>query len=275
WWQRADGAALLTEFRKRTPSDDNREKALALVRRLSDESFAVREKAATDLVALGDAALPLLRQAVSQDEPRIGLYAGRCLQQFDQASPGSLPGAAIRLLMLRNPAGATEALLGYLPFAENRGREAELRTALAIVGIHEGRPDPALVRGLGDRVAQRRAAAAEVLCKAAVAEQRPAVRKLLQDPDAEVRLRVAMALAAARDKEGVPVLVALFGELPVEQALQVEEFLSRLAGAEGPTNRWDGTSATRQRCRDAWAGWWRTQGPKLDLNGSDSLEWLF
>jgi hypothetical protein len=114
-----------------------------------------------------------------------------------------------------------------------------------------------------------------VLCKAALAEHRPAVRNLLHDADAEVRLRVAMALAAARDKEAVPVLVALFGELPVEQALQVEEFLSRLAGAEGPANRWDGTPATRQRCRDAWAGWWRTQGPKLDLNGSGNLEWLF
>src|SRR5262249_3282446 len=38
---------------------------------------------------------------------------------------------------------------------------------------------------------------------------------------------------------------------------------------------WDGAPATRTQRRDTWAAWWRTQGPKLDLGGRDSLDWLF
>jgi HEAT repeat protein len=275
WWQRTDGPAVLAEFRRRTPSNADREQALGLLRQLGDPSAAVREQAATALVALGDAALPLLRQAVHQDDPRIAPYAVRCLQQFDGNAPGPLPNAAIGLLMLRKPAGATEALLAYLPFAETRAAEAQLQTALAVVGIRDGRPDPALVRGLEDRVAQRRVAAAEVLARADLPEQRPAVRRLLQDPEPDVRLRVAMALAAARDKEAVPVLITLLGDLPAEQGLEVEEFLTRLAGTDGPADRWDGAAATRGQRRDTWAAWWRTHGLKLDLNGRDNLDWLF
>src|SRR5689334_21135774 len=41
-----DGPGLLECFRKRTPTDRDRERAAALIRRLSEDAFAVRQKAA-------------------------------------------------------------------------------------------------------------------------------------------------------------------------------------------------------------------------------------
>src|SRR5262249_29823188 len=72
--------------------------------------------------------------------------------------------AAARLLAARRPAGAAEALLGYLPFAEEDAA-GDIEAALAAVGVPDGRPDPALLRALGDPSPARRAAAAEILCR--------------------------------------------------------------------------------------------------------------
>src|SRR5438445_97613 len=79
-----------------------------------------------------------------------------------------------------------------------------VRGALASVAVRGGMADAALTDALTSKDAVRRGAAAEAMCRAGAAEQMPAVRKLLKDPNASVRLRTALALAAARDKEAVP-----------------------------------------------------------------------
>src|SRR6266540_3616034 len=77
----------------------------------------------------------------------------------------------------------------------------------------------------GEDAARRLARAAgrrtgEVLAGVANAEVRPAVRKLLADPDLAVRLRVAVALACAADRQAVPVLIDLLADLPGEHRWQ-------------------------------------------------------
>ena len=77
-----------------------------------------------------------------------------------------------------------------------------------------------------------------MLCRAKVASQKEAVRKLLGDPDAGVRLQVGMALARASERDAVPVLIELLGQLPQTQGWQVEDFLFRLARRQGAADAW-------------------------------------
>jgi HEAT repeat protein len=274
WWNKYEGAALLDEFRKRTLTDEQREKILALIRRLGDEEFAVREKASAELLAIGKPALFLLRQAVTDADPEISQRSQKCVQALESGAVVNLPLVAARLVALRKPPGAAEALLAFVPFADDETTGQEVQTALAALAFRHGKPDSALLRALDDRVGLRRAAAAEALCQAGSAEQWPLLRKLLTDSDAAVRLRVALALASAGDREGVPALIALLTELPADQAWRAEDGLLRVLGEQAPRIPLGTDAAGRQKCRDGWAAWWKEQGPKVELARLDGTQRL-
>jgi HEAT repeat protein len=266
WWRAADGAAVLDELRRRSLPDPDFERAAALVRRLDDGSADARESAAAELTALGPRAAPLLRRAARQGSPRAAALAARCLEDIERDAPARpLPSGAVRLLALRRPEGALEAVLAYLPTAEGDEAAEPLYDLLAALGVRDGRAAPALAAALGDRLAVRRAAAAVALCRGGAGDAMPAVRKLLADPDPEVRLRAGLALAARGEKEAVPALIALLPELPDEPAAEAEDFLYRLAGDDAPPAGAGEGRAGRERARDAWAAWWRAHGPSADL----------
>ncbi len=265
WWQSTTGANLLDVFRKRTLSEADREKVLGLIRNLGDPDLVVREKAAAVLVAMGPAAAPLLHQAMQKADAQARPYAAKCLELIEKDGSTILPAAAVRLIALRKPAGAAAALLGYLPFAENDGITEEIKTALTAVAEVNGRADPVLAKALKDKAGARRAAAAEVLCRSDRADQLALVRPLLQDPDLNVRLRVALALAGARDKQAIPVLIALLGDLPPEQSSPAVDYLYRLAGDKAPSFLQTNDDAARRKWRDSWADWWAKNGAAVDL----------
>src|SRR5438105_4298376 len=81
----------------------------------------------------------------------------------------------------------------------------------------------------------RRAAAVAALLRSGSAEQRRPLRKYLQDPDPHVRLEAGLALVDARDRDAVPVLIALITELPQERCWPIEDVLCRLAGEQTPS----------------------------------------
>jgi HEAT repeat protein len=208
WWSCTDGPALLAEFRKRTPSAADIDKYQVLVRKLHDSSVPIREQAKADLVAYGSVVLPVLWDSVrgSGDAERrsrvqdcVQAIHNNGYEEYKKNERRSLPPVAYRLLAMRKPAGAVEALLAYLPWAVTQGMAGEVQTALTSLAVRDGKVDPALVRALDDPLPARRALAAEVLAKAGGAEQRSAVRKLLRDADPNVRLRAAFALAAANE----------------------------------------------------------------------------
>src|SRR5262249_58824491 len=104
----------------------------------------------------------------------------QCLEPIEGDAVKPLPDAAPRLLALRRPEGTIETILAYLPFAESETLAAQLIDVLASAGCTEGKPDPALLRALEDKVSVRRAAATVALCKGKADENTlPAVRKLL------------------------------------------------------------------------------------------------
>jgi hypothetical protein len=261
----SDGPALLTSFRQRTLTDTDRPRIQALIRQLGDDDFAVREKASAALVRAGPSARPLLHEAARHEDREVAWRALQCLQQIDKLSTPALLGAAARLLAHHRPAGSAEALLAFLAHAEEAGVTDEVCSCLAAVARRGGRLEPALVRALGDKRALQRAAAGEVLCRVGGAEHRAAVRKLLRDPEPTVRLRVALALVAAQDKDAVPVLIALLTELPLEQTWRVEELLYRIAGERAPEVALGTDDETRKKCRGAWEAWYKEHGAGLDL----------
>jgi HEAT repeat protein len=256
-----DGASLLQYFRKRTIQDVDGERIKQLIEQLGDDSFDVRQKASSELAALGTAAVNELRRAARySDDIEVVRRAERCLQLIETGSGTSVPAAAARLLAVRKPEGTARVLLAYLPTVDRPALSEEIRHTLTAVALRGGQADPALVAALSDRSPVRRAAAAEALLQGGAAGERPAVARLLRDPDATVRLRVGLLLARARDRSAVSVLIDLLGELPRGQAWQVYDFLSILAGDKAPTAAPGTDPESRRQCRDAWAAWWKKEG---------------
>jgi hypothetical protein len=262
----SEGPALLDFFRKRTLADVQREKILALIKQMGDDSFKVREQAFADLLALGPTAAPLLRQAQqSETDIEIVRRAERCLALIEKNYSAAITAAAVRLLAQRKPEGAAAVLLAYLPFAEEQAVVDEIKTTLTVTGFPDGQPDKALLAALKDKLPLRRAVAAEVLLRGGKDGQRAAVRELLNDPDPSVRVRVAVALVEKKDKDAVPVLITLLAEAPRDQCWQAEDLLYRLAGDQAPAVSLGTTDAARRQARDAWAAWWKKHGETLDL----------
>jgi HEAT repeat protein len=266
WWRGTDGPELLDEFRRRTLTPETMSRARALIAKLGDVSFPVREAAATDVAALGRVALPLLREAAHDPDAEVARRAGAIVRRFEQEPNDPLPAAAARLLALRKPAGAAEVLLAYLPAAEGEDTAAEVEAALTAVAVRDNRPEPAVLRALGDASPRRRAAAAEALCRAGSAEGVWAAHKLLRDADLSVRLRAATALASAGQRDAVPVLIELVTELPREQSWQAQEVLARLAGEGAPEAVAAEDAAGRKKAADAWAAWWKANADRADLS---------
>jgi WD40 repeat protein/HEAT repeat protein len=175
-----------------------------------------------------------------------------------------LPSVLPRLLAVRKPAGATEALLAFLPFTDDQAMKEEIGKALKSLVLVDGQPDPAVLKALNDPLPVRRIAAAEALVGTGSAAH-PLVRKLLTDGDLEVRLRVALALVHAQVKEAVPALIDLVAELPQGKAIEAEELLRRLGGIKAPPVPVGDDAAARAKLREAWQTWWKEHGAAVNM----------
>jgi hypothetical protein len=262
----SEGPALLEFFRKRTLADTYRNKILGLINKMGDDSFQVREQAFADLLALGPAAAPLLRQAQqTSSDIEIVRRAERCLELIEKNHSTAIASAATRLLAVRRPEGTAEVLLDYLPFADDETVIDEIRNTLRTVGFADGKPDKALLEAIEDKLAVRRGVAGDVLVRSGSDEQRETMRKLLKDTDPTVRLRVGLALVERKDKEAMPSLIGLLADGPRDQCWRIEDILYRLAGEAAPAVSLGTTDAARRKCRDAWSDWWTQNGARIDL----------
>jgi HEAT repeat protein len=249
---------LLDFFRKRTPPAPERDKIADIVKQLGSKDLGDRDRAQAHLIAIGQATVPLLRQTMNNvDENEASTRARLCLHNIEGANASLLVINAARLLASRKPSGACDVLIGYLPYAEDDTTYQEVEAALVAVAIRDGRPDPAIMAALKDRVALRRASAAQVLAQAGGTAHYAAIRPLLRDEKASVRLKAALGLVGAYDAEAIPVLIDLMGEGPSRMRSQAEDYLINLSGewaVSGPR----GNDATSRRLRrDVWAAWWK------------------
>src|SRR5205085_2412697 len=188
-----DGAGLLDFFHKHTRRGAGRAQVQTLISQLGDDSFERREQASLHLVEIGELALDQLRQAQRDKDPEVANRARECLEKIKtgKGSTSLLFSAAARLLAVRKPAGTVEALLGYLPNADE-GVAGEIHKTFASLALVNGKPEPLLRAALADAEPSRRVASALAFLYADVEETRPAVRKLLQDSELSVRLAIAL-----------------------------------------------------------------------------------
>jgi hypothetical protein len=273
--QPTDGPALLEYLRRRTLGDAERAKILDLIKHLADDEFAVREKATDDLLSIGIGAAPLLRLAARDPDIEVVRRAERCLKRIEESAGlklsephawATISLATVRLIGYRKPAGAAEALLGFLPFADDELVADEVRASLAAVALHDGKPEKAVVAALEDRQEPKRAAAVQALIRSSTPEQRKAYHHFLGDSDLAVRHQAALAFFDAKDREAVPALIGLLGDLPAERGgWGIEDTLCRLAGDKAPAVSLGRDDDERKRCRDAWQEWWRKNGDTIDL----------
>jgi len=260
-----DGPSLLRYFRDRTFAEANPGRMAVLLRQLGSDSFASREKAHHEILAMGAGALLALRQAENNPDTEVKRRVGELRLRLEEKTNPTVQAATARLIGARKPAGSAAALLAYLPFAADDNVVDEIRAALTAVAAFDGHADPAVVLALTDKVGLKRGAAGEALVRCGAKDQLPAVRQLLEDADPLVRLRVALALVARKDKAAMHSLIDTFAYLPAEQLWPAEEMLVRLAGDGAPQVSLGTEEITRKRCRDAWLTWWQKNGAKIDL----------
>lgn len=256
----SDDASVLAYLAGRAIAADDVDQIDTLIRQLGNSRFALRQKAKSQLIALGPVALPALKQYLDHSDPEVARSAKECASQIEGDTSETcafLPLAAVRLLARRKAGGTVEALLRYLPVATHPDVEEEIYYSLDALALREGKVHPALAAALADRVAARRAVAACIVGRIGDAKQKETVRKLLADADANVRLRAAQGQLACKDTAGIPALIALLMESPREIAWQAEELLRWLAGEASPAVvLGDGNAEARRTCKAAWGKWW-------------------
>jgi HEAT repeat protein len=266
WWKAYDGRGLLAALRKQTPSDEEREKIAGLIGQLVTDGEP-RQKAMNQLIAIGQPAVSLVRQAARPEE-KTRTVAGQVLKSLETKETAPSIVDIARLLKLRPAAGAVEALLAYLPAAEEEALD-EICSSLGALGVTDGKADPKLIASLNDKAPARRAGSAVALVRAKAKETLPAVQKLLQDADPGVRLQVALALTIQGQKDAVPILIDLLAQLPVNQGWEAEDLLYRIAEDKPPAAMLS-DEASRKKCRDTWAEWWKNNSAKANLTKLDN-----
>jgi hypothetical protein len=265
-----DGPGLLEYFRRHTTAAAQRERIGGLIRQLGDDSFKVRQKASDDLAALGAAAAPYLRRALDDPDEEARQRAAILVKSADGADARAAEAAAAaRLLRQRAPADAAPVLLAYTADADGVAVEEEVVASLAVLGVHDGKVDAAVLAALKDKDSAARAAAAAVVGRSGTPEQRADVQALLNDPDPRVRFGAARGLAAGRDRAGVSVLVALVKDGPSDVAARSAELLSCAAGLRAPRVDYSDDPAVRQNCAKAWAAWGQRNAKTVDLSHAD------
>lgn len=264
-----DGPKLIEFFQARTAGDRALESVEKLVRDLGSDSFKVRENGHEELLKIGPQALLLLRRAIGHDDPEVSFRARSLVVLLERSVKPELMGAAVRLLAARKPAGAVKALLDYLPSSTESLVVEEIHTALAAVGIQQGKVDEELRKALDDRQAVRRAAAADAIIRAGTAADRKALAKLLKDTDPRVRTIVAVALVETKDREAIAPMIELLTEAPPELFWKIESLLFALAGEDAPRLSPGSSDLERREYRTAWKQWWTDKGAKVDLASLD------
>jgi HEAT repeat protein len=262
-------AKILEYFRKRTFAEADPQELQRLVSKLGSNDFIQREEAFSRLAELGTVALAGLKGAENDANPERRRRVAELKHRVEAKAEAAVQAAAARTIARTRPAGAADVLLAYVPFASDASVIDEIGRTLGAVAMRDGKAEPALLQALVGNAPVKRGLAGEALARAKAVEHLPAVRKLLRDSEPAVRLRVALALVAIKEKEAVPVLVDLLAELNPDHLWQAEEILVRLAGDQAPTVSLGNDEAGRKAAHTAWNGWLTKHLDKLNLDDLD------
>lgn len=237
-----------------------------LIARLASDEFEQREQATRELLRLGPLARKALQKAGEDADAEVASRARTCLRKIERGRAVAVSLAAVRVLLKRRPGQTVEALLQYLPFAEDESVTEEIVWGLYELVRDRGQLLSALREALQDKLPARRAVAACIVGRRGEEADLAAVRKLLEDTDPLVRLRAAQGLLVGGDKTGLSALIGLLDESAIEVCWQAEELLHWAAGETAPKAVVGAATAPeRKACREAWETWHRGHADKVDL----------
>lgn len=269
-----DTAALIAFFKDHTITEADKGKILGLIKQLGDDSFDVREVASEQLAKSGTFAISLLKAAANakDGDPEIARRAEIALKIIEKVPTRTLALAAARLLAVRKEPGISEAILSYIPYAEDEAVMEELRNTLAAVAVRDGKPDAALEAILASKEVAKRALAAEAFTRTADKASRARMKELLKkETEAEVKFVIALSLVGDdRDKTMIPELIKQMADVATEKGWKAEELLYRIAGEDAPNVSVGGDAAAKAKAREEWTKWWTANEAKVDLARLDS-----
>jgi hypothetical protein len=261
----SSGPGLVAFFRDHSLTSSDLRAVQCLVAELGSDSFSAREEASRRLVQWGHRALVVLKGAIDHADGEVARRARYCIEEIERG-PGPLAfGAAVRALRRRNPPGAAQTLLAYVPFCDDDALEDEVLDALYQLYPPPERSRAVFLAALESHWPATRAAAAYILGCLGNPEDRARVRLLLADIDPKLRLRAAQGLATHHEKDIVPVLIELLNDAPITLGWQAEDLLHHLAGPHAPAiTLADGNARARMACRDAWNAWQHEHADAID-----------
>ncbi len=262
---KGDGPDLLEYFRKRTLKAPDPKEISALVKKLGDEEFTVREKAFSALIGLGAAAVPGLKEGESDPDLEVKKRVADLKARIDTKSEPILQAAVARVIAKIKPEGAADVLMAFLPLASDPMVIDEICKTLGAVASRNGAVEPILTKSLTDANPLKRGAAGEALVRGDVKAELANVKKLFADESVLVRYRICLALLGSQDKDVLPVMIDLLAKMAPGDLWPIEEALHRLAGDKAPLVALGNDDAGKKACRDAWAKWYETNANTIDM----------
>ena len=263
----SDSERVLAYLGKQVLTEDAKAKLKNFIGQLGDRTFKQRQEASREIVKAGPAAIPLLRDALTNPDREVASRAKRCIEDINSGSSADLPSAAVRHLVKLKNEKAVDAFLAIYPAAGTESLQAELLNGLIALGVNGKNVHPSLAKALDDASAPRRAAAVQILLSSADKDVRKPVKAKLKDPDATVRYYAATGLVTTGERDAVPVLIGLIKDSPDPMHWQhAEECLYGIAGEQSrPIEVGEGKTEDRTRVADAWAAWWKAYGGQILL----------
>ena len=272
---KADEAGPLLDYLKqRTLSDGAQTKIGDVIKRFGADDFEERVKATEEVERFGPAAITPLKMAERDADPEVAYRARIALKRMEKVPHSQVAAAVVRSLVKLKSREAAAVLLGFLPSADTDEVAEEIRTGLIALAVTDGKPEPALVAALDDKLVVRRAAAYLALVEGGPAGERVRIKEALPLVKAAVRretdtdakfVGLWSLLLTTRDKEFVPDLLAMIPQLPRGRIWQLEELLLQLAADTKPVAKFGKSEEQLAKARDAWTQWWEKKGGDIDL----------
>ncbi len=259
-----DGPSLVEHLKRRTPDPATITRIRQTLAVLSDDRFEKREAATLELVKLGPICRSFLIEAARDPDFEVADRARHCLAKIKEWHSETILGAVVRRLVAGRPQGAEQALLRYLPSAEDVGCADEVRDgllALAKSPVTAG----AIKAALGDDEPAIRLAAALALLGSS--DDATAVSRLLRDPNRDVRLGLALAsLKGPFSETSISVLLELMPDATHAEGCAIEDALYEVAGDTGPPAQvWPSNAQGRTVRRNQWTGWVASRKPARNV----------
>lgn len=262
---------LLTYLRQVCRNENDLLNLDQLIDNLGSRQFQIRTQAVERLVPLGFIALHKLQEAKKSPDREIATRAGQCIKRITRESHPSTRLAAVHLLLKRHPDGTAKVLLRYLPFVADDSTRELISFGLYRHTQQQGKVDSVWIDALKSKHVSRRALAALIVGRLGNPQQKKVIPDLLRDPEPVVRLRAAQGLLGAKEKAGIPTLIALLKDSPLEIAWQAEELLYYVAGDNAP-EAMVGTGQVQrtEAAHKAWQQWWQREKDRVDLRSLDN-----